>query len=219
MTTDSTQEEFRISSTDLEHLIHHIVREELGFTSQLFSTLDAPQDDKRDSENFKSTGTIEDTVVEPKSDSKRVFPKRHPLSRAKFFLDKAIPLNAPDRDSFEAYLEAIIIFGYAAIQKAISLHEDHSKESNWLNSLEKNLAIAFFLTHGESLLHEGRLKVGQNIFLHGEPFPVTDIYWAREFYYFDEPATVATETIRQHLDELVNILLSDEIYLASLGVG
>ncbi|HEY9444772.1 MAG TPA: hypothetical protein VIQ25_16185 [Gemmatimonadales bacterium] len=117
--------------------------------------------------------------------------------------------------SFEAYLEASIVFARAAVHRLKAKHEKHPAWKQWWDSLSGNQAVEFFRTERDWLLKEAPPKVGQRVFMPfighggtGEPayVPVR----AAEFYYFETPGTPATDTVAKHLDALATLLTDGE---------
>ena len=136
------------------------------------------------------------------------FSKRHAISRARFFLEQAEKCSVTERDAFESYLEAAIIFGRTAIHRLKHEHEKHPEWKPWWNWLLTNPAAEFFRHERNSILKEGPPKVGQIITWDA-------VSRAAELYSFDDPETPATETVRQHLDELAKIVAGAEARFGS----
>jgi len=138
------------------------------------------------------------------------FPNRHPISRARFFLQRAEECAVDERDAFEAYLDAAIVFGGSAIQWTQRKHEDKSNPEwkKWWGSLLKDQSIKFFKDYRDDVVHERPLRVHQIIkagFIPapGDPDPVNSdpVRQATELYYFESPGIPATETVRRHLEK------------------
>lgn len=136
------------------------------------------------------------------------FPKRHAMSRARFFLEQAETCGDAERDAFECFLEAAFIFGRTAIHRLQHQYDKHPKWEEWFDSLRTNSTIEFFHTHRDFTLKEGSPRIGQIVNFN----PVNR---ATELYYFDDPNTPATETVRYHLDLLAEIIAAAEDLFAS----
>lgn len=125
------------------------------------------------------------------------FPRRHAVSRARFFLELAKQCRGDQRDEFEAYLEASIIFARAAIHRLKSACEHHPDWAKWWNSLLSDPAVGFFRNERDWILKNAPPKIGQIVRLGGPP-PGR----ATEFYYYEDPQTPATVTVERHLNAL-----------------
>ena len=137
---------------------------------------------------------------------------RSALSRAAFFLDKAEACSAEERVAFEAYLDAAIVFGRAAIHRFQAKHKTHPAWKNWWNGLSENPSINFIRTERDWLLKEAPPKINQIVFagtpnLSGDHVPAHRPTRAGDFYYFEEPGVSATATLARHL-AVVSELLS-----------
>lgn len=137
------------------------------------------------------------------------FPKRHAISRACFFLNLAKRCPVEKRDEFEAYLEASIIFGRAALHRLQSEHKRQSNWKPWWDGLRFNPAVIFFRNERNWILKEGPPKVGQIIGGGGSPVPM-----AAELYYYENPQTPATDTVEKHLNTVEALLLEDQSRLS-----
>lgn len=131
------------------------------------------------------------------------FPKRHAISHAQFFLEQADKCAVAERDAFECYLEAAIVFGRTAIHRLQSPYDKHLNWKAWFASLRSDPVINFFRRHRDFILKEGPSKVGQIITFN----PVSK---ASELYYFEDPNTPAIVTVRQNLDALAGIVAKAE---------
>ena len=127
-----------------------------------------------------------------------LFPPRHAISRADFFLTLASSCTASQRDDFEAFLEAAIIFGRTAIHRLQHEFKQHPDWPNWFHSLKGNPAIDFFKEHRDFTLKESSPKVGQRI-------GFQSVSTAQELYFFhpDEPLI---KTVRNHLNAIAKIV-------------
>lgn len=130
------------------------------------------------------------------------FPIRHAISRARFFLHLAKQCPVDKRDEFEAYLEASIIFGRAALHRLQSEYERQSNWKPWWDGLRSNPAVIFFRKERNWILKEGPPKIGQIIRAGGPPVPM-----AAELYYYENPQTPATDTVEKHLNAVEAILV------------
>ena len=117
--------------------------------------------------------------------------------RAKFFLDLAKKCPGDNRNDFEAFMEASIIFARAALHRLQSKYNRHPKWKPWWESLLSNSAVEFFRTERDFIMKEGPPKVGQIVRLGGPPAQM-----ASELYYYEDPQTSATVTIEKHLEEM-----------------
>jgi len=130
------------------------------------------------------------------------FPKRHAISRARFFLNLAKQCPVEKRDDFEAYLEASIIFGRTALHRFQSEYDNHPDWQQWWDSIETNPAVNFFRNERNQILKEGPPKVGQII---GRATTI-----AAELYYYENPQTPATDTVEKHLKAFEKLLVKAE---------
>lgn len=144
---------------------------------------------------------------------------RHALSRAISFLEKAKACPVGERDDFELFLEASMVFARAAIHR---LKSKHLRHPNWLpiwDSWTQQPAVEFFRKERNWILKEGPPKIGQKVFA---PFigrtsdesetafvPAT----AAELYYFEEPDTPATVTVERYLASLSTLISDAEVVL------
>ncbi len=129
-----------------------------------------------------------------------VFPPRHAISRARFFLQKAEQCTVKQRDECEAYLEAAIVFARAAMHRLQSEYSKHPKWKNWWDGLLLNATVSFFRDERNWILKEGSAKVGQVIRL-GE---TSDL--AADLYYYESPDIRATDTVKRNLDEIEKVV-------------
>ncbi len=130
------------------------------------------------------------------------FPKRHAISRARFFLDLARQCSIEKRDEFEAYLEASIVFARTALLRLKKENEVHSNWRKWWDGLKSNPAVVFFREERNFIIHEGPPKFGQIILVGGPPVPL-----ATELYYYENPQTPATDTVEKHLNAVEALLI------------
>ncbi|MBK8674829.1 MAG: hypothetical protein IPN27_00125 [Cellvibrionales bacterium] len=134
-------------------------------------------------------------------------PARHAISRAEFFCNLANKCSSDERDNFEAFLEASIIFGRSVMYHLQFRHGKSHHWGNWWNSMAGNPAVEFFRQYRDVVVKEGSPKVGQRIGFS----PVSS---AAELYYF-EPAEAATRTVEKHLATMKEIVKNAENYFAS----
>lgn len=144
--------------------------------------------------------------------------RRDAISRASFFLDQArsLPYHASgvaEREPFEAYLEATIIYGRVAVHrlrrdallKAKADPRLKPEVNAWWNSLLKEPAIHFFRIERDFIAKVGPPKVGQIVRL-GGPEPEK----MEELYYYENPDIPATKTIERHLRSVERIVADAE---------
>jgi hypothetical protein len=136
---------------------------------------------------------------------------RSAISRGRFFLDRAAAVPPDGRVEFEAFLEAAIVFSRAAVHRLKTTHDKQPGWKAWWDSILNDPAVHFFRTERDWILKEAPPKIGQKLFLPsiGPAGSHVAVYLparASEMYYFDDPATPATDTVRQHLDHLAQLL-------------
>lgn len=102
------------------------------------------------------------------------------------------------RDEFEAFLEAAIIFGRSSLDRLKKEFKSHSGWSSWFAALKGNPSVEFFREHRNFILKEASPKVGQRI-----GFQPVDI--AADLYFF-EPNEPATATVRNHLSVIAKLV-------------
>src|SRR5262245_56415867 len=88
---------------------------------------------------------------------------RSALSRSSLFLAKAEAVTADERVDFEAFLEASIIFGRAAIHRFKSAHDKHPAWKGWWDSLLNEPAVVFFRDERNWILKQGPPRIGQKL--------------------------------------------------------
>jgi hypothetical protein len=125
------------------------------------------------------------------------FPNRHPIQRARFFLQRAEGCGIGECDEFEAYLEAAIVFGRSAIPWTQRKLEDSNPPGwkEWWESLKDDPSIKFFKYYRDDIVHERPPKVHQIIRMGGSDAGAR----ATELYYFETREIPATDTVRRHL--------------------
>ena len=130
---------------------------------------------------------------------------RHALSRAAFFLDKARCCPADARVDFEAFLEASIVFGRAAVHRLKAKYEMQPGWKVVWDSWATEPAVEFFRKERDWILKEAPPKIGQKVFV-GSAGPSM----AAAFYYYENAETPATATVERHLATLVTLLTDAE---------
>lgn len=129
--------------------------------------------------------------------------ERHAISRAAFFLTLAEGCGINDRERFEVFLEASIVFGRTAIHRLKTQFEKHPEWKKWFDDLRGNAAVEFFRGHRDFILKEGPPRVDRIIT--GNP-----IRGAAELYYFEDAAVPATDTVHRHLETLATLVRDAE---------
>ena len=71
------------------------------------------------------------------------FPARHPISRARFFLERAVECSVQQCDEHEAYLEAAIVFGRTALLRLEAEYNKHPDWKVWWAGLLSNTSVNF----------------------------------------------------------------------------
>lgn len=122
------------------------------------------------------------------------FPPRHAINRARLFLEKAERCSANDREQFEAYLEAAIIFARTALLRLESELGGHPEWDEWWAGLLLDERTEFFRLERNWIVHQAPPKIGQIVRL-GEPAE-----FAHELYYYEAPNIPATATVRRYVD-------------------
>lgn len=155
--------------------------------------------------------------------------KRDAISRARFFLKKArecpYSANLSDREEFESYLEAAIIFGRVAIHrvhraaqnKAEGDPQVRAEVRAWWDTLLEDPATQFFREERDFILKQGPPMVGQIVRLpcvvNGDP-PTTiepeQPLKAEELYYYENPEIPATVTVERHLTSVAKTVADAE---------
>ena len=105
---------------------------------------------------------------------------RSAIGRAKLFLNKAAECTASQRNEFEAFTEAAIVFARSAIQHIHTKYgkkNKHPKFQAWWDGLLKIPSLEFIRSERDFILKEAPQKTGQYI---GAPTPKH----AREFYFY-----------------------------------
>ena len=126
---------------------------------------------------------------------------RDAVTRAQQFLNLAKKCSASERDQYEMFLEAAIVFGRSALHRLQSQARDDPNWKEWWDNLRKDEAVEFFRTERDYLLKEGPARVHQVIRV-GKTMER-----ASECYYFEKPETPATETVGRHLERIRAIVV------------
>jgi len=126
------------------------------------------------------------------------------------------------REEFEAFVEAAIIFGRAAVHRFKTKHERHPAWKAWWDSLINDPTMTFFRDERNWILKQGPPKIGQKIGMpsigpRGEHIPPPPMANASALYYFDDPGITATDTIERHLMALEILLRDTEARLSEGG--
>lgn len=137
------------------------------------------------------------------------FPRRHAISRARFFLYLAKRCSVDERDEFEAYLEASIIFGRAALHRLQSQYKHRSNWKPWWDGLLSNPAVGFFRDERNWILKKGPPKVGQIIRAGRPPAPM-----AAELHYYENSQTPATDTVEKHLNAVEALFMEAQSHFS-----
>ena len=90
---------------------------------------------------------------------------RNAISRARFFLAKAVDCRAEERDDCEAFMEAAIIFARAALHRFQKQHRNQDGFQAWWDSLRGNPAVDFLRKERDFILKEAPPKLGQKLLL------------------------------------------------------
>ncbi|RJP71315.1 MAG: hypothetical protein C4535_02965 [Comamonadaceae bacterium] len=138
-------------------------------------------------------------------------------ARSRLFLEMASECSADRRVEFEAFLEAAIVFGRAALHRFQTRHVRHPQWKQWWDGLRKNPSIEFFRTERDRLLKEASPKIGQKAFVGsvvvrraGDSPPGNEPTKAGDFYFFEGPEVPAAVTVDRHLRELERVLKEAE---------
>lgn len=132
------------------------------------------------------------------------FPSRHAISRARFFLKLAERCSIDEREDFEAFLEAAIIFARAALHRLKAKYKTHTNWKSWWDRLLLEPAVTFFRSERDWILKEGPPKIGQ--IMRSGPTPEA----AADLYYYDAPNVRATVTVERHLASMEKLVIEAE---------
>src|SRR5688572_27646057 len=97
-------------------------------------------------------------VIEGKPLSAHDF--RSAIARSKLFLQLASAVPAGSRTDFEAFLEASIVFGRAAVHRLQSKYHKRAGWDAWWDHLLKEPSVNFFRKERDWILKEGPSKLG-----------------------------------------------------------
>jgi hypothetical protein len=124
----------------------------------------------------------------------------------------AVECRANEREDFEAFLEASIVFSRSALQRMNKAHSSHPRWKAWWNSLRENPSVVFFWSERDWILHEAPPKLGQRGFAAsmGSSSPSYEPSWASEFYFFTGESLAATETVERNLREIERLVNEGE---------
>lgn len=125
---------------------------------------------------------------------------RDSISRAELFLNLAKECSVDEREKYEAFLEASIVFARAAIHRLQSRYKNHPGWQSWWGSMDGDPSVTFFKNERNWLLKDGPPKIHQ-VIRFGEPASIR----ADELYYFEEPTTTALMTIHRHLEHIKDV--------------
>ena len=132
-------------------------------------------------------------------------PPRHPISRAKFFVNLADQCPVAERDAHEAFMEAAIVYCRAAIHRLRTRYKKSPDWGTWFNSLKGNPSIQFIRKERDWILKEAPPKVGQRIYIDGQIEKAKCLY-----YYVGEADSTAIDTVRRHVDEIARFIREGE---------
>ena len=125
-----------------------------------------------------------------------------------------------ERNDFEAFLEASIVFARAALHRFKTKHENHLKWKQWWDSLSTEPSVEFFRCERNFILKEGPPKIGQKIsmpFINPGGTTKTPCRPAKatDLYFFDDPQVAAADTVRKHLDAFERLLTDAELQFSN----
>ena len=126
--------------------------------------------------------------------------KRDATSRARQFLNMAKKCTVSQRDEYEAFLEAAIVFGRTALNRLHPLFKSKPGWRDWFDEQWEDTSVKFFKAERDYLLKEGPTKFGQVV----RVATITEL--AEEHYYFESPSVPATATVERHLSRIEEIV-------------
>jgi len=130
------------------------------------------------------------------------FTPRRAMARAQFFVQKAVDCPAHQRDDFEAYLDAAILFARMAL---LRLHTRYKKrptwDQQWWEGVLSEQAVKFFTAKRHGILHAAPPTMPQGTRLGRSPISAADLY------YYETPDIAATSTVARHLQAMETIVL------------
>ena len=124
---------------------------------------------------------------------------RSAISRAKFFLAKAQESPLTERQEYEAYLDAAIIFARSALHRVHKQFGSYPWFKAVWDSLLNDDAVNFFRLHRDRVLKEAPIKVGQRIVMGA-------VENKADALYFFEPDKAASETVAKHIARIAAIV-------------
>lgn len=126
------------------------------------------------------------------------FPVRHAISRANFFLNLARVCSESEREKFEAYLEAAIVFSRSSMLRLLKKYEKNKEFKSWFSDLKENESVMFFKKYRDFILKDNPPEIGQII-------SFGNISSAADMYFF-VPGENPITTVENHLKELMAII-------------
>ncbi len=129
--------------------------------------------------------------------------KRDAISRARLFLEKARACKGDQRNDFEAFLEAAIIYTRSAMHRLQNQYKSHPKWNAWWDSLRSDPSIAFVQDERNWILKEAPPKIGQVIYVGAQPSHASSCY-------FYDTGVPATDTVSKHLERTASIIADGE---------
>ena len=124
--------------------------------------------------------------------------------RARLFVDLADKCGPKEQELCEAFMEAAIVFARTAVHRLKTECEKSKGWKSWFDDLREEPAVQFFRIQRDFILKEGPPRVGQVVRIGGS------VDRAAEHYYYDDPSTPATTTIRRHLEALERVVAEGE---------
>jgi len=93
---------------------------------------------------------------------------RNPLTRARFFLAQAEALPGTEREAFDNYVQAAIVFGQSVYEYLASPPGADAAYRNWFRAksitMEANPVLAYFRKSRNLLVHRRHVQVQRRIF-------------------------------------------------------
>jgi hypothetical protein len=128
--------------------------------------------------------------------------QRDAVSRARQFLSLAERCSVHDRDQYEMFLEAAIVFARAALLRLKHQCDTSGRGwSEWWNSLTGDEAVEFLRRERDFILKQSSARVNQVIRV-GQASAPAD----RHYYFGDDPDVSATSTIARYLSRIEEIV-------------